>query len=180
MSNKTAEQKAKHAEAEKQRRARLGDKYRESERARHRSQKRQDWIKEYTASHMKEAAAAQRLYRKRHPDIANARWEKWHRENPELTDAKDQVCGLRGKYRIKYNATLAEGLTVRDWVLLKAIFNHCCAYCGKYTERLCQDHIIPASKGGGHVLQNIVPACRSCNSKKHVGPPPVPVQPMLL
>lgn len=177
MSNKTAEQKAKHAEAEKQRRARLGDKYREADRERTKSPKRREWYKAYRAGRMVEAATAQRLYRKRHPDIVEARWEKWHREHPELTQAKDQVGGLRRSYHSK---GLAEGMTARDWMVLKAVFNYCCAYCGKYTERLCQDHIIPASKGGGHILQNIVPVCRSCNTKKYTGPPPVPVQPMLL
>ena len=30
-----------------------------------------------------------------------------------------------------------------------------------------RDHIIPISKGGNNVKENIVPAYRSCNSKKH-------------
>ena len=29
------------------------------------------------------------------------------------------------------------------------------------------DHMIPLSKGGGHTIYNIVPACRSCNRKKN-------------
>ena len=33
-------------------------------------------------------------------------------------------------------------------------------------ERLTQDHVIPLSKGGQHIKENIVPACPSCNSKK--------------
>ena len=28
------------------------------------------------------------------------------------------------------------------------------------------DHVIPISKGGTHVLSNLVPACRACNFSK--------------
>ncbi|MDB4875733.1 MAG: hypothetical protein JWM41_2179 [Gemmatimonadetes bacterium] len=28
------------------------------------------------------------------------------------------------------------------------------------------DHVIPISRGGSHTRENVVPACRSCNSKK--------------
>lgn len=44
-----------------------------------------------------------------------------------------------------------------------------CYYCGlmlKLKEPFCVDHIIPRSAGGGHHLDNVVPACRSCNSAK--------------
>ena len=44
-------------------------------------------------------------------------------------------------------------------------FDHCCAYCG-CAEDLELEHVIPISKGGGHHLGNIVPACRKCNSSK--------------
>lgn len=41
-----------------------------------------------------------------------------------------------------------------------------CLYChtGKY-EQL--DHVEPLSRGGRHVLKNIVPACAKCNGSKH-------------
>ena len=28
------------------------------------------------------------------------------------------------------------------------------------------DHVTPLSKGGAHVIENLVPACRPCNSSK--------------
>lgn len=39
-----------------------------------------------------------------------------------------------------------------------------CQYCGRPAENV--DHIIPRSKGGGHTWDNVVAACRPCNSRK--------------
>ena len=64
---------------------------------------------------------------------------------------------------------------------LQLAFDHRCAYCDRRRKgRLTQDHVTPLSKGGSHTASNIVPACASCNSRKHTGPPLRPVQPMLL
>lgn len=42
-----------------------------------------------------------------------------------------------------------------------------CAYCGDVHLRgLTRDHIIPTSKGGGDIWQNVASACRSCNARK--------------
>lgn len=39
-----------------------------------------------------------------------------------------------------------------------------CQYCGAPAENL--DHVIPRSKGGEHTWENVVAACRRCNSRK--------------
>jgi 5-methylcytosine-specific restriction endonuclease McrA len=39
-----------------------------------------------------------------------------------------------------------------------------CQYCGAAAENL--DHVVPKSKGGAHAWDNVVAACRRCNSKK--------------
>jgi 5-methylcytosine-specific restriction endonuclease McrA len=39
-----------------------------------------------------------------------------------------------------------------------------CQYCGATAENL--DHVIPRSRGGEHVWENVVAACRRCNAKK--------------
>jgi 5-methylcytosine-specific restriction endonuclease McrA len=39
-----------------------------------------------------------------------------------------------------------------------------CQYCGLTAENV--DHVIPKSRGGGHVWENVVAACRRCNSRK--------------
>jgi hypothetical protein len=40
-----------------------------------------------------------------------------------------------------------------------------CVYCGG-TNRMGIDHVIPLSAGGANSVENIVPCCRSCNSRK--------------
>lgn len=40
-----------------------------------------------------------------------------------------------------------------------------CVYCGA-TDDLAMDHVIPISKEGADTPQNLVTACRSCNSRK--------------
>lgn len=41
-----------------------------------------------------------------------------------------------------------------------------CVYCGKRNIDLTLDHVIPVSKGGKNTWDNLVTACKSCNSKK--------------
>ena len=43
-----------------------------------------------------------------------------------------------------------------------------CQYCGEVFERkdLNLDHVIPRSKGGPHTWENVVAACRRCNTRK--------------
>jgi len=49
----------------------------------------------------------------------------------------------------------------------RAVFardNHRCQYCGRTAENI--DHVVPRSRGGEHVWENVVAACRPCNTKK--------------
>ena len=49
----------------------------------------------------------------------------------------------------------------------KAVFardGHRCQYCGGSAENI--DHVVPRSRGGEHVWENVVAACRPCNTKK--------------
>lgn len=42
--------------------------------------------------------------------------------------------------------------------------NYICQYCGGRAESI--DHVIPRSRGGSHIWENVVASCRKCNSKK--------------
>lgn len=41
---------------------------------------------------------------------------------------------------------------------------HRCQYCGTRAENI--DHVMPRSRGGQHVWENVVAACRPCNTRK--------------
>jgi len=41
-----------------------------------------------------------------------------------------------------------------------------CQYCGKTSEKLTIDHIVPRKYGGQATWENLVSACVSCNNKK--------------
>lgn len=56
--------------------------------------------------------------------------------------------------------------SLSDWRAVLAAFNHRCAYCG-CDGRMTIEHLEPLSRGGTNERGNIVPACLSCNSRKH-------------
>lgn len=55
-----------------------------------------------------------------------------------------------------------------DWLIIKNNFGNKCGICKKSeTEvEITIDHIIPLNLGGKHSKENIMPLCRSCNSRK--------------
>jgi 5-methylcytosine-specific restriction endonuclease McrA len=56
-------------------------------------------------------------------------------------------------------------LTAEQWAALQAAWGGC-AYCGATDTALQRDCVQPLSVGGRYTLENIVPACRSCNTSK--------------
>src|SRR3990167_3027220 len=103
----------------------------------------------------------------------NAIQSKHLKNHPEI----DQLAKQRRRAR---KAAVVCDLTRQEWLLIKNAYDNCCAYCGKVMERLTQDHIIPLSKLGPHSAKNIVPACRSCNSKKGNRGPLIPLEELIL
>lgn len=43
---------------------------------------------------------------------------------------------------------------------------HTCQYCGRQTNDLTLDHVVPRHRGGGHTWENLVTACKACNHRK--------------
>jgi 5-methylcytosine-specific restriction endonuclease McrA len=49
----------------------------------------------------------------------------------------------------------------------RAVFardRHRCQYCNRGAENI--DHVVPRSRGGEHVWENVVASCRACNARK--------------
>ena len=128
----------------------------------------------YHAAHKAEAAVKKRAYYTAHKAEAAAKRRAYQRAHPE------QIAAYKAKRRARKSGASVNDLTVAQWHEILAAYAHRCVYCGRKMQRLTQDHIIPLAKGGTHTFSNVVPACRSCNAKKHTGPPPTAVQPLLL
>ena len=56
-------------------------------------------------------------------------------------------------------------LTDDQWAELKAAWRGC-AYCGAIDKPLQRDCVLALSRGGRYTLDNIAPACGSCNASK--------------
>ncbi|HET6731297.1 HNH endonuclease [Mycobacterium sp.] len=56
-------------------------------------------------------------------------------------------------------------LSIEQWEALKAAWNGC-AYCGATDRPLQRDCVMAISRGGRYTVDNVVPACASCNTSK--------------
>lgn len=95
-----------------------------------------------------------------------------------LDDKAELVAATDGVFR-SVRATFPEPSVVRLARYVKvpyqtrlalnrrAVFardGHRCQYCGAGAENI--DHVVPRSRGGTHTWENVVAACRPCNSRK--------------
>lgn len=95
--------------------------------------------------------------------------KQWRDANPDKTK----------EYRKRYDDANKEKLFIRahkrrttpgDWNPqaireLKESYGFC-VYCGK-KKKLTIDHVVPIDRGGTNDMDNLVPACKSCNSRKN-------------
>lgn len=56
--------------------------------------------------------------------------------------------------------------TELEWKNVKRLANGICLCCKRTHVKLTVDHVIPLSKGGRNVIENIQPLCSECNIKK--------------
>ncbi len=57
-------------------------------------------------------------------------------------------------------------LSDEQWAALQEAWGGGCAYCGAVGKPLQRDCVLALSRGGRYTLNNIVPACMSCNTSK--------------
>jgi 5-methylcytosine-specific restriction endonuclease McrA len=56
-------------------------------------------------------------------------------------------------------------LSDEQWTALQLAWGGC-AYCGAADTPLQRDCVLAISRGGRYTIDNVVPACRSCNTSK--------------
>jgi 5-methylcytosine-specific restriction endonuclease McrA len=108
--------------------------------------------------------------RKLHPEQLRAYREKWARENIDLVRRlalewrkKNRLYdSLRGSLRrAVYRVADIDPSSFDDLI---SYYGSQCVYCGDMMTGF--DHLHPLSRGGEHTIENLAPACRSCNSAK--------------
>ena len=90
-------------------------------------------------------------------DLVEANGQRWRSARTEVI--VPSVIRLRSYVRVPYAR--------RAPLHRRAVFardQSKCQYCGASAENL--DHVIPRSRGGGHTWENVVAACRACNTRK--------------
>jgi 5-methylcytosine-specific restriction endonuclease McrA len=136
------------------------------------------YAREWLKRNPQKASDAVRQWRERHPELNRERRRTYRRaaylrdaarmnaqkaaylaRHPEVKRAKDQA------YRARKIA--ADGaFTGAEWRELLARWGNACAYCGG-PGSLEADHRMPLTRGGTNFIENILPACRGCNGRKH-------------
>ena len=95
---------------------------------------------------------------------------------------KPRALATARAYRIRMRAKAAgvpDGLnTLTGADVLHALEEGRCHYCQRRAKGLTIDHVKPLSLGGTNTPDNIVAACRSCNSAKGQRPPDAMPPPM--
>ena len=90
-------------------------------------------------------------------DVVASNGKLWRSER--IAFSSPTVIRLRHFVRVPYARRVPLN---RKTVFLRD--EHECQYCGRQAENL--DHVVPKSQGGVHTWENVVAACRRCNSKK--------------
>jgi 5-methylcytosine-specific restriction endonuclease McrA len=103
--------------------------------------------------------AQNRAFYQRNAERLKAYVRNWQLENP----ARVSAYAHRRRAR-----ELAAGVswTPEEWSALVGQWAGRCAYCGRNDVRLTVDHRIPLTKGGSDSIDNVLPACKPCNSRK--------------
>jgi 5-methylcytosine-specific restriction endonuclease McrA len=144
------------------------------------------WQKAYREAHKEERRAYAKAYGQTHKEKRAAKAAAYYITHKERIAAYQRAHpavaqAAKNRRRARKAGAAIRDFTAAQWRAMQAHYDHRCAYCGTRAKgHLTHDHITPLSKGGNHTLVNIVPACRSCNNRKHVGPPLAQVQPLFL
>ena len=163
MALSEAEKAESARQASRRYRAKNRDKVREAGRryaAKHR-EKRLEYSRRYHAEHREEFLAKGRVWR-----TANLEKER-ERARLYTKTPSGKAAGARSDAKRRSRLRAADcTLTADEWRSILERNKGRCYWCKKKFKRLTMDHVIPLSKGGKHIKENLVPACPRCNGKK--------------
>ena len=131
--------------------------------------------KAYYLKHCEKIKEKRKTYYVEHKMERIAYTVKWQRNNPQkvrertkrfYSSDKGRISDRNEKHKRRIRKGKGSGITNQQWNELLRKHNFRCAYCG-IKDNMTIDHVVPLSKGGKHSIENIVPACAKCNSRKH-------------
>lgn len=111
-------------------------------------------------------------YRDKRPELLE-RNRAWKKNNPERArehkkafvknnSEADRIYQANKKAR---KLGVVGELSVKDWLEVLSAWGSSCLKCG--SDHLVEiDHVVPLSKGGMNVKENIQPLCSDCNKRK--------------
>lgn len=111
-----------------------------------------------------------REQRRRVREKERQRVRRWKTRNPNAPREwqarnRERLAVYTARRRARKFAALGQGVRLQDWLQVLAEANGRCAYCASIA-KLTMDHVDPLARGGAHDPENVVAACRSCNSSK--------------
>jgi 5-methylcytosine-specific restriction endonuclease McrA len=118
---------------------------------------RKQRVMESFERHKDKRVAEQREYYQRNRERLIAGAVQWARDNPER-------AALTARLK-KQRRRAAGVLTAEEWLQILDQHGHQCLACG-IDGPLTIDHIVPVSKGGPNMADNVQPLCGPCNSSK--------------
>jgi 5-methylcytosine-specific restriction endonuclease McrA len=114
--------------------------------------------------------AYHREYRKKNP----AKYKAWSKQQRIRSRIPRLEAGMRRRHKLA--GAICDGHTLAElhqYWRDRDIDPKRCTYCDAWYRRWKNnwktssgDHVIPINKGGSHTMDNLVPACLSCNTSK--------------
>jgi 5-methylcytosine-specific restriction endonuclease McrA len=117
-----------------------------------------EWKRRHYERHGEAIRAKERDRHLRNPEKRRRAALEWQRANPELAAERNH------RYRARKLLAAVGDITLELLAGKLAYWGGRCWMCGG--EPTGWDHVKPLARGGAHVLANLRPACRRCNSSK--------------
>lgn len=116
----------------------------------------------------------QKKYRERNKEYLKKLKQAWRDNNPEYgiqwrQNNPHSVFNSHSLHKLQTTSVYIP-ITLEEYNELFKSTDNKCFYCkedlNKTNKRKTLDHVIPLSRGGDHTIENLVPACISCNCRK--------------
>ena len=123
---------------------------------------KKEYKKNYNKIHSKKRVKEAVEWGRKNKDRRKIIRKRWVKNNREKVNFLKRMYMYRRKQTIKGAGIYPSLERIKR---LYEDFLNLCAYCG-LNKADTIDHIIPLTKGGTNGIENLLPACRSCNSQK--------------